>query len=117
VDQATTDRLRAELDADRTQHLDQLAEYGADPYSDDVATLDIDTDSFADSAQATEERSEILGHLETARQRVQAVDEALTRMEAGTYGSCVDCDVAIPAERLEARPLSVRCVACAEAGR
>jgi DnaK suppressor protein len=114
VDQATLDRLRAELDDDRTQQIDLLAEHGADPYNDEVRGLEIDTDSFADSAQATEERAEILGQLETARQRVQLIDGALVRMDEGTYGTCADCGATIPAERLEARPLSIRCVSCAE---
>lgn len=107
-------RLRAELTEDRDQQLRILDEHGAEPYSDEVGTLDIDTDSFADSAQATEERAELLGQLEFARDRVRSIDQALARMDEGSYGVCVACGEAIPTERLEARPLSVRCVACAE---
>ncbi len=115
MDQATLDRLRAELVEDREQQIELLDEHGAEPYSDEVKGLDIDTDSFADSAQATEERSEILGALETSRHRVQAIDQALERLDEGTYGTCIECGESIPAERLEIRPLSVRCVRCAEA--
>jgi DnaK suppressor protein len=34
-------------------------------------------------------------------------------MDEGGYGVCVDCGTEIPEARLEARPLSIRCVACA----
>jgi DnaK suppressor protein len=117
VDQATIDRLRTELEDERAQQIELLSEHGAEPYSDDVADLGVSNDSFADSAQATEERAEMLASLEHARQRVQAIDEATARMDAGTYGICASCGEPIAPERLEARPLSVRCVRCAEAGR
>jgi DnaK suppressor protein len=115
VDQATLDRLRSELDADRAMQVQLLEEHGADPYSDRVDDIGIEDESGADAGQATEERSEVLAQLEVARQRVHAIDAAIARMEEGTYGTCVDCGETIPAERLETRPLSVRCVRCAEA--
>ena len=115
MDNATIEKLRAELDEDRAGHLEFLDEHGADPYGEEVRDLEVGNDGFADSAQATEERSEVLGQIEASRQRVHLIDEALERMEEGTYGRCADCDVQIAPERLEIRPLSIRCVACAEA--
>lgn len=44
-------------------------------------------------------------------QREQVV-EALARLDAGTYGRCVDCGTDLPDERLEARPEAARCVNC-----
>ena len=41
------------------------------------------------------------------------VDRALLRIEAGTYGFCVQCGEPIPDERLAARPSADRCVSCA----
>jgi DnaK suppressor protein len=43
------------------------------------------------------------------------IDEALARIDAGTYGTCVTCGAAIPEERLELRPFAGRCVACTAA--
>ena len=43
---------------------------------------------------------------------LRAVDAALARMEAGSYGSCADCGADIPAARLLAAPEALRCVAC-----
>ena len=40
------------------------------------------------------------------------IDAALTRIEAGTYGTCDRCGATSPAERLELRPFAATCVAC-----
>ena len=53
-----------------------------------------------------------LDERETAELRL--VDAALARIEAGTYGQCVDCGVEIPAARLQAAPHAARCIACQE---
>jgi len=46
----------------------------------------------------------------SADQRAQ-VEQALARLDAGTYGICVDCGQPIPDARLEVRPEAARCVA------
>ena len=43
---------------------------------------------------------------------LEQVDQALGRLDAGTYGDCVHCGVAIPVERLELRPHAAGCVSC-----
>ncbi|MBT3455508.1 TraR/DksA family transcriptional regulator [bacterium] len=40
---------------------------------------------------------------------------ALEMIENGTYGICLECDVAIAEKRLHAYPNASRCVACQEA--
>lgn len=42
------------------------------------------------------------------------VAAALARIEAGTYGHCVDCGVAISAKRLHVTPAASRCIDCQE---
>src|SRR3954447_11098668 len=37
------------------------------------------------------------------------IDDALARLDAGTFGTCVDCGTEIPADRLEALPWARRC--------
>lgn len=44
---------------------------------------------------------------------IKEIDGALQRIEEGTYGICKSCGSPIPPERLEARPSTVTCVACA----
>lgn len=42
----------------------------------------------------------------------QEVLEALSRLDGGTYGRCVECGKDLPEERLDARPEAARCVTC-----
>jgi DnaK suppressor protein len=40
------------------------------------------------------------------------IDEALGRIDAGQYGSCVECKGPISGERLRALPFAARCLEC-----
>lgn len=105
--------VRATLEEERAQHMQLLDEHGADPHSEEIRSLDVGNDGFADSGQATEERAELLALIVNARDRVRDIDAALARMDEGNYGICITCGNEIPAGRLEIRPLSVQCVTCA----
>jgi len=48
--------------------------------------------------------------LENRRDELEAIEEALNRIEAGSYGLCSDCGEPISPRRLEAMPFAVRCV-------
>jgi DnaK suppressor protein len=43
------------------------------------------------------------------------IDEALRRLEEGTYGNCFECGEEISQQRLRALPFAVRCKDCEEA--
>ena len=43
---------------------------------------------------------------------LHAVESALTRLNRGYYGYCVDCDEKIPYRRLLAEPEALRCIDC-----
>jgi DnaK suppressor protein len=43
------------------------------------------------------------------------IDEALARLEEGTYGNCFECGEEISQQRLRALPFAVRCRDCEEA--
>ncbi|MDX2398703.1 TraR/DksA family transcriptional regulator [Microbacterium algeriense] len=60
------------------------------------------------------EWSRLTGLAEAAAAELRQVDDALARVDAGTYGICANCGRPIPAARLEARPFAEYCVACAE---
>ena len=113
MDASTLSRLRTELAEERSQHVAFLEEHGADPYGESVTRLDVGNDGFADSGQATEERGELLAQIDQSRTRVHQVDEALARIDEGSYGVCTVCGQQIDPGRLEVRPLSVTCVDCA----
>ncbi|GAT74579.1 DnaK-like suppressor protein [Microbacterium sp. HM58-2] len=60
------------------------------------------------------EWSRLTGLAEAAASELRQVDEALARLDAGTYGVCAGCGQPIAAARLEVRPFATHCVACAE---
>ncbi|HLA15814.1 MAG TPA: TraR/DksA C4-type zinc finger protein [Candidatus Limnocylindrales bacterium] len=51
-----------------------------------------------------------------ARAQLEAVEAALARIEAGTYGRCTSCGNPITPERLEAIPWAEHCIDCQRAG-
>jgi DnaK suppressor protein len=59
------------------------------------------------------ERAQVASLLEQARSHLADLDEAIRRVEAGTYGRCDDCGQPITAERLAARPAARTCIGCA----
>lgn len=65
-------------------------------------------DSGTNLADADREEASI----EILHAQQERVQEALARVDAGTYGRCVDCGSELPDERLEARPEAARCVNC-----
>ena len=55
----------------------------------------------------------VLGALaESEREEVMRIDEALSRIEAGTWGICESCGERIEEARLEAIPEAARCIEC-----
>lgn len=75
------------------------------------------------SAEHFSETQDSRAQVNTARELEFALDEhesaelaalnaALGRIEAGTYGHCTDCGVEIPDARLRAAPEAPRCIAC-----
>jgi DnaK suppressor protein len=80
-------------------------------------TDDVRSPLEADSEEqvVVRENQEVIDDLgNIARQELRRVGRALTRIEAGEYGFCVDCGCEIPEARLAANPFAERCVACEE---
>lgn len=46
--------------------------------------------------------------------RLDQIEQALERFEAGTYGRCIDCGQAIALERLQVMPTAELCIQCQE---
>lgn len=67
---------------------------------------------LADSATATLNREIDYTLEENSEHVLAAIDEALSRIEEGTFGTCVRCGRAIAEERLEAIPYATRCIDC-----
>lgn len=74
---------------------------------DASATLD----EQAQSVTNWEQRRAIEQDLEL---RLKEIDLALEKINAGTYGTCVTCHEPIQERRLEAMPVSIRCINCSK---
>lgn len=102
--------LKTRLEEERESLRLQLKELGVDLESGNVE-ISVD-EGFADSAAATAEKAETLALIDQLQGTLAEVEDALSRMEAGTYGKCEVCGVEIPLRRLEARPHARRCIQC-----
>jgi DnaK suppressor protein len=86
-----------------------VLEHGGGADTGELTTLDQHpADSGTNLADADREEA----GLEVLRAQQERVRAALARVDAGTYGQCVDCGQDLPDERLDARPEAERCVDC-----
>lgn len=69
---------------------------------------------LADQASGNNEVHIQLKLKQTDAKILQAIEEALWRMEKGTYGICRDCGDEIAPARLEAIPWTRVCITCKE---
>ncbi len=56
-----------------------------------------------------------LGLVTEEGRKIRLIDEALSRLKAGSYGECQDCEDQISEGRLEAIPYARLCVKCKSA--
>ncbi len=56
-----------------------------------------------------------LALIQMKSETLHKIEEALTRLEEGTYGNCFECGDEISERRLRALPFAVRCKDCEEA--
>jgi DnaK suppressor protein len=94
---ALIDQLAGDLDTFQGARRDSAADDEHDPEGPTLA--------FEHS-----QSSAILGQ---TRVHLAQIDDAIVRLDAGSFGVCVTCGKEIPAARLDARPYSTQCVVCA----
>ena len=104
--------IRARLEDEKAALERQLIEHGAVIVGEGLEVQVSVDEGFADSAQATAERSELLAIVDGLRNMYADVTHALEQIEQGTYGTCERCGNDIPIERLEALPTARLCVGC-----
>lgn len=85
-----------------------------DELTHDRESSNDDDEHDPEGVTLSSEWSRLTGLAEAAASELHQVDDALTRVEAATYGVCANCGRPIPAGRLEARPFAEYCVSCAE---
>lgn len=67
-------------------------------------------DNFADSAQVAAEQGENKSLASRLRRELDEVESALSRLDDGSYGSCIECSAPISTDRLEAMPTASTCI-------
>jgi DnaK suppressor protein len=99
------DSARAALLAERSRLEAEVAETIAPP---DTMTYG----SQAAAASQVFEQQRDLALRDRARQQLELVDAALSRIDDGTFGTCRRCGRPISPERLEALPWAAHCIDC-----
>ena len=75
----------------------------------DLSTLPL---HMADMGTDSNEQDITLGLMESENEELQEIEEALERIDDGTFGICDECDKVIPKTRLNAIPWALLCVTC-----
>jgi DnaK suppressor protein len=120
-----SEQVRRHLDEDRRRlagvrtDLDE-AHVSSETESDGLAELPAGAQREADAGTETFKRERELAILEHIEAELADVEDALRRLDDGTYGTCQACHRPIADERLEAMPaarfcLDDQCVADREA--
>jgi len=68
----------------------------------------------ADYALAELKENTVFSFIEHKYRELEKIEQALTRIESGAYGHCIDCGGWIGDARIEAMPAAVRCRKCQE---
>jgi DnaK suppressor protein len=105
VDSIDRGLARARLLAERARLIEEIGEVIAMP---DQMTYG----SQAAAATQVFEQERELAMRERASLHLVAVDEAIARLDDGSYGTCVRCGRPIASERLEALPWAAHCIEC-----
>ncbi|MCT1477427.1 TraR/DksA C4-type zinc finger protein [Microbacterium sp. p3-SID336] len=106
-------RLLEQLRADAEERVRATAAT-LDELTHDREGSNDDDEHDPEGVTLSSEWSRLTGLAEAAAAELRQVDDALARLDAGTYGICANCGRPIPVGRLEVRPFAVHCVACAE---
>ena len=110
---AAMDEVLAYKDALRKKRSEILGTGGIKPLQ---ASMENNTrqGDMADQASGNNEVHIQLKLKQTDAKILQAIEEALGRIEKGTYGICRDCGEPIAEARLNAIPWTRVCIACKE---
>ena len=67
-----------------------------------------------DEIQYSSERDLAIRNVDRDSTLLRNVRDALRRIHGGTFGTCLDCELAISPKRLTAVPWAARCIRCQE---
>jgi DnaK suppressor protein len=108
--QERLDEMRARL---QEQRLEIMNLYNQDVRAGQEST-DEPTEDIVDRANNSYNRELMFSISDTERLMLLQVEDALNRLEVGTYGRCTNCGNAINPLRLDAVPSARFCIDCQE---
>jgi DnaK suppressor protein len=112
MDPTDTERIRRMIDARLEQLRGEItAKLG------EAAMVAADLDRNADSGDLSVADDTTTNDFADARRDLDeyhAGRAALARLDAGEYGTCIDCAEPIGAPRMQAQPFAIRCIGCQE---
>jgi RNA polymerase-binding transcription factor DksA len=107
--------LQSRLELDLAEVHDLEGKLRAEVLSALESRRDIRTDDSGDPENATLafEGAQISAMLAQTSRHAAEISAAITRIENGTFGICLNCGDRISTGRLDARPASAYCIVCA----
>jgi DnaK suppressor protein len=105
MDATHRESARASLTGERARLIEEIGEAVALPEQ-------MTYGSQAAAATQVFEQERELAMRERASHHLEAVERALARLDAGTYGTCIRCGRPIAVARLEALPWAEHCIDC-----
>ncbi len=91
--------------------LEDILQKGQATIDDMTETVEVYADP-ADRATAESDRAFTLRLRDRERKLIKKIQQALTRIEEGEFGVCVECGDDIGIARLKARPMTTLCINC-----
>lgn len=113
--QAAVAKRRRQLEGERERllrKLDGLRAERAALAAENMRECGGQVDESADGATGTFELEKTVTLGENSRQRLCEVEDAIRRIDTGTYGRCEHCGSPIDKERLEVLPQAKLCLVC-----
>ncbi len=110
MDKSFLDGMKARLLDQKKQLLDSLSEQNEDMKG---LVKTVESGDEADVAADVIDRTLLTSLGTQDLNRLQMINNALDRINLGTYGLCIKCGKEIPQERLDALPYALMCISCA----
>jgi DnaK suppressor protein len=111
--------IRDALQTERAETLDRIEALRRelDGIVESAALVGVDDEHDPEGATIAFERAQLAALLAQAQSHLAELDQALARLEQGSYGICERCGQPIAPARLAARPAARTCITCAAASR
>jgi len=106
------EKLKDQLTRRRAELVGEIESRLADAKTERVAPDAVSSTDGGDKALLEAASGLDLAIVRRDTDELRAVERALTRMDDGAFGECIDCGNAIAPERLQAHPAAVRCASC-----